>query len=302
MVRDRGRHGEHEERHAPCQGAHDTHRVVRLAAVLNNFISTGVLVALFMTNSSLVLLRHKSPDDDPGLLERHLTFFNAMISFLSGLLLTHICTSTIGYALMCLCCLVALCTCARIKRRHHLHPPRPYNTPYGFWMMELVGAILGPLTKSRNSTWSYVDYNTIDYIRKGASYFYTTPTSKSHNCPIAFSLLSCCRLVYIVQQLVVMTAVPVKSLSRGGNKGKTSFICLSGDIRRLMLDKVKANASKGNPNASSAVITMTMLQSVVAKRPHFIELAARLDATMEIPDREDTSICDALSKEVPLTA
>ena len=26
-----------------------------------------------------------------------------------------------------------------------------------------------------------------------------------------------------------------------GNKGKTSFVCLSGDVRRVMLDKVKVN-------------------------------------------------------------
>ena len=81
---------------------------------LNDFISAGVLVAFSMTNSSLVLLRHESPADDPGLLERHLAFFNA-ISFLSGLLLTHGCTSPIGYALPCLCCLLALWTCVRIK-------------------------------------------------------------------------------------------------------------------------------------------------------------------------------------------
>ena len=49
-----------------------------------------------------------------------------------------------------------------------------------------------------------------------------------------------------------------------GNKGKTSFVCLSGDIRRVMLDKVKANASKGNPNASSHEVAKTMLQSVWA--------------------------------------
>ncbi len=72
---------------------------------LNDFISAGVLVAFFMTNSLLVLLWHKVLDNDPGLLERHLAFFNA-IRLLSGLLLMHLCTSTIGYALMCLCCLV----------------------------------------------------------------------------------------------------------------------------------------------------------------------------------------------------
>ncbi len=84
---------------------------------LNNFISSGALVAFFVTNSPLDLLRHKSQDDNPGLLERHLVFFNAMISFLSGLLLTHVCTSMISYALTCLCCLVMMCTCIRIQRR-----------------------------------------------------------------------------------------------------------------------------------------------------------------------------------------
>jgi hypothetical protein len=72
---------------------------------LSNLISTGVLVALSMINLLLVLLRHKSLEDNLGLLERHLAFFNA-ISFLSGLLLMHVCTLTIGYALTCLCCLV----------------------------------------------------------------------------------------------------------------------------------------------------------------------------------------------------
>ncbi len=62
-------------------------------------------MAFFMTTLLLILLRHKSPEDNPGLLERHLAFFNAMISFLSGLLLKHVCTSMISYALTCLCCL-----------------------------------------------------------------------------------------------------------------------------------------------------------------------------------------------------
>ena len=79
------------------------------------------------------------------------------------------------------------------------------------------------------------------------------------------------------------------------NKGKTSFVCLSGDVRRVMLDKVKANASKGNPNASSHEIAKTMLHSVVARRTQLIELAVGLDATMEIPDGGGgTSICDLL--------
>jgi hypothetical protein len=68
-----------------------------------------------------------------------------------------------------------------------------------------------------------------------------------------------------------------------GNKGKTSFVCLSGDVRRVMLDKVKANVSKGNPNASSHEIAKTMLHSVVARRMQLIELAVGLDATIGDP-------------------
>jgi hypothetical protein len=79
-----------------------------------------------------------------------------------------------------------------------------------------------------------------------------------------------------------------------GNKGKTSFVCLSGDVRRVMLDKVKVNASKGNPNASPREIAKTMLHSVVASRTQLIELAVGLDATMEIPDGGGkTSICSS---------
>ena len=68
-----------------------------------------------------------------------------------------------------------------------------------------------------------------------------------------------------------------------GNKGKTSFVCLSGDVRRVMLDKVKANAFKGNPNASSHEIAKTMLLSVVARRMQLIELVVGLDATIGDP-------------------
>ena len=68
------------------------------------------------------------------------------------------------------------------------------------------------------------------------------------------------------------------------NKGKTSFVCLSGDVRHIMLDKVKANASTGNPDVSSHEIAKTMLHSMVARRTQLIELAVGLDATMVIPE------------------
>ena len=62
----------------------------------------------------------------------------------------------------------------------------------------------------------------------------------------------------------------VESVENNGKK--TSFVCLSGDVRRVMLDKAKVNASKGNPNASSHEVAKTMLQSVVARRTQIVEL------------------------------
>jgi hypothetical protein len=69
-----------------------------------------------------------------------------------------------------------------------------------------------------------------------------------------------------------------------------------------MLDKVKANASKGNPNVLSCEIAKTMLHSVVVRRTQLVELAVRQDATMEIPDgRGGTSICDLLLRAIPMS-
>ena len=69
-----------------------------------------------------------------------------------------------------------------------------------------------------------------------------------------------------------------------------------------MLDKVKVNASKGNPNASSHEIAKTMLFSVVARRTQLIELAVGLDATMEIPNGGGgSSICDLLLRAIPIS-
>ena len=81
---------------------------------LNDLISTGVLVAFSMTNSSLILLHHESPDDDPGLLKRLTTCYN-VICFLSSLCLTHMGTSFAGKMLASACCLLALLVCICIK-------------------------------------------------------------------------------------------------------------------------------------------------------------------------------------------
>ena len=50
---------------------------------------------------------------------------------------------------------------------------------------------------------------------------------------------------------------------------------------------------------SSCEIAMMMLQSIVAKRMQLVELAGGLDATMEILDGGETSICNLLSRAIP---
>ena len=82
---------------------------------LNDMISAGVLVAFSMTNSSLILLRHESPDETPFLLEKLLVSFNCL-SFLTGLLLsTPFFALVIGKVLTFACCVMTVLTCIFIK-------------------------------------------------------------------------------------------------------------------------------------------------------------------------------------------
>ncbi len=113
MVQYHGWHREHEEWHALCWGAHDAHCLICLAAVPERFHfcqgPSGIL------HDKLIACPLAGiPGQQPGPAGKAPPFFNA-ISFLSGLFLMHICMRTISYALMCLCCLVALCTCVHIK-------------------------------------------------------------------------------------------------------------------------------------------------------------------------------------------
>ena len=81
---------------------------------LNDMISAGVLVAFSMTNSSLVLLRHESPDDSPFLVEKLLTAYN-VLALVTALLFTYCFTSVLGIVLTSLSCVVTLLSCVLIK-------------------------------------------------------------------------------------------------------------------------------------------------------------------------------------------
>jgi APA family basic amino acid/polyamine antiporter len=82
---------------------------------LNDMISAGVLVAFSMTNSSLILLRHESPDETPFLLEKLLASFNGLAFLASLLMSTPFFASIIGKTVAFTCCLLALLACVLIK-------------------------------------------------------------------------------------------------------------------------------------------------------------------------------------------
>ena len=63
--------------------------------VIDDTISSAVLVVYSLTNSSLLKLRRKSPEDGPFLLEKLLFVFNVMC-YITGLLFVHGCRSIFG--------------------------------------------------------------------------------------------------------------------------------------------------------------------------------------------------------------
>mgnify|MGYP006195072789 CR=1 FL=1 len=84
-----------------------------------------------------------------------------------------------------------------------------------------------------------------------------------------------------------------------GNKGKTPVICLTGDILRVMQDKLNANATSGNVNSTLAETLKRIFEAVVGKREYLLELTGGLDASMEIPEGGGMTIRGRLTKAIP---
>ena len=83
-------------------------------------------------------------------------------------------------------------------------------------------------------------------------------------------------------------------------KGKPLFHLLSGDVMRVMTDKVKGNYANGNPNVTSADELKNMLGTVVEKRAFFLKVAGVLDTKMEVADvPTGTTICSLLLSKIP---
>lgn len=94
--------------------------------------------------------------------------------------------------------------------------------------------------------------------------------------------------------------VVVRTPRLAGNKGKTPFICLTGDILRVMQDRLNKNFSQGDPNSTSIETMKSSVGRVVERRVYLLELAGGLDASMEIPNAGEITIKDLLSKVIPI--
>jgi hypothetical protein len=89
-------------------------------------------------------------------------------------------------------------------------------------------------------------------------------------------------------------------LRPAGNKGKIPFICLTGDILRVMQDKLNANKTSGNVNSTSTEALKRIFEAVVGKREYLLELAGGLDASMEILKGGGKTIRYLLSNAIPI--
>jgi hypothetical protein len=94
--------------------------------------------------------------------------------------------------------------------------------------------------------------------------------------------------------------VVVCTLRPAGNKGKTPFICLPGDIQRVMQDRLNKNFSLGDPKSTSVETIKSSVGRVVERRVYLLELVGGLNASMEIPDAGEITIRDLLSKVIPI--
>jgi hypothetical protein len=89
-------------------------------------------------------------------------------------------------------------------------------------------------------------------------------------------------------------------LRPAGNKGKTPCVCLTGDILRVMQDKLTANATSGNVNATLVETMKRIFEAVVGKRGYLLKLAGGLDTSMEIPEGGGMTIRGLLTKAIPV--
>uniref|UniRef100_A0A7S4IL23 Cationic amino acid transporter C-terminal domain-containing protein n=2 Tax=Odontella aurita TaxID=265563 RepID=A0A7S4IL23_9STRA len=83
---------------------------------LNDLISAGILIAFTITDSSVILLRHASPEDKPLLLEKLLVVFN-ILAIISGLLLSNYMDSDAGQVFAAFGVVALIILMVEIKRQ-----------------------------------------------------------------------------------------------------------------------------------------------------------------------------------------
>jgi APA family basic amino acid/polyamine antiporter len=82
---------------------------------LDDFVSAGILMAFTVTNCSLIIMRRRSPEADPNLLQKHLAWFN-LFSFLTCLAVSHV-KEPLGWIIGCLLGPVSVLIATKISRQ-----------------------------------------------------------------------------------------------------------------------------------------------------------------------------------------
>jgi len=102
---------------------------------LDDIISSGILIAFTLTNTSVILVRHASPKDRPNTLERLLIAFH-LLSIVSGLLIKEVTVDAIqgGLTLLLLSCIAGIIIVGNLIRKC----PRADETDVEFYCTPAV--------------------------------------------------------------------------------------------------------------------------------------------------------------------
>lgn len=83
---------------------------------LDDFVSAGILLAFTITNCSLIIMRRRSPESEPHLLEKNLSWYN-IFAFSSCMCFSHITVKSIRWGLGSILGLLSLLISIRISIR-----------------------------------------------------------------------------------------------------------------------------------------------------------------------------------------
>jgi hypothetical protein len=97
--------------------------------------------------------------------------------------------------------------------------------------------------------------------------------------------------------------VAKKPAARPPPRKKAPFPCVSGEVLRIMQDRLVSNASKNNVDSSSHGTLKTIFSNLVGCRAALVKAAKEVDLRMEIVgDGEPVAIAELLRKALPFEA